>query len=143
VAALSVDVIVKDGDRVELGGTTLVAHLTPGHTRGATTWTTTVDEDGRRLSVVFFPSANVPPARACSKPRLPERGFRFRAQFCGLEVVALRFVPRSARGVFDVESKRKRQKNGARPNPFIDSAGYRRVVAEAEQEFREALANER
>src|SRR5437016_7338035 len=34
-----VDKILHDGDSVTLGGTTLVAHLTPGHTRGCTTWT--------------------------------------------------------------------------------------------------------
>src|SRR5258707_6030432 len=35
-----IDKTLHDGDTVKLGGTTLVAHLTPGHTRGCTTWTT-------------------------------------------------------------------------------------------------------
>src|SRR6188474_246752 len=48
-----IDRILHDGDRVILGGTTLVARLTPGHTRGCTTWTTTVRDDGRDLSVVI------------------------------------------------------------------------------------------
>src|ERR671924_622814 len=64
---------VKDGDSVLLGGTRLVAHLTPGHTRGATTWTTTVDEDGSRLAVVFYPSGNVPvAARLVNNPDYPQ-----------------------------------------------------------------------
>src|SRR5262249_19707763 len=45
-APCPVDGIVADGDRVELGGTVLVARLTPGHSKGATTWTTTVDDGG-------------------------------------------------------------------------------------------------
>src|SRR6202030_3998629 len=51
---VKVDRIVNDGDKVELGGTTLIAHLTPGHTKGCTTWTTTVEEDGKKYNVVFF-----------------------------------------------------------------------------------------
>src|SRR5262249_41469883 len=34
-----VDRVLHDGDEVKLGDATLVAHLTPGHTRGCTTWT--------------------------------------------------------------------------------------------------------
>jgi len=37
--------VLHDGEKVTLGGTTLVAHLTPGHTRGCTTWTASI-EDG-------------------------------------------------------------------------------------------------
>src|SRR5579885_3251718 len=48
------DQIVEDGGKVSLGGTTLVAHITPGHTKGCTTWTTTVEEDGKTYNVVFF-----------------------------------------------------------------------------------------
>ena len=34
-----VDRALHDGDTVSLGGTTLTAHLTAGHTKGTTTWT--------------------------------------------------------------------------------------------------------
>jgi len=51
-----IDRIVHDGESVTLGGMTLVAHLTAGHTRGATTWTTKVQEGGKTLDVVFFTS---------------------------------------------------------------------------------------
>jgi metallo-beta-lactamase class B len=42
-----IDKVVHDGESVTLGGTTLVAHLTPGHTRGCTTWTTKAREKGK------------------------------------------------------------------------------------------------
>ena len=51
-----IDRVLRDGDRVTLGGSTLVARLTPGHTKGCTTWTTTVQEDSRQLSVVIIGS---------------------------------------------------------------------------------------
>src|SRR6266849_11193931 len=46
-----VDRTLHDGESVTLGGTTLVAHLTAGHTRGATTWTMKVTEDGKPYDV--------------------------------------------------------------------------------------------
>src|SRR5881394_2619468 len=42
-----IDRVLHDGDTVTLGGSTLVAHLTPGHTRGCTTWTMKAQENGK------------------------------------------------------------------------------------------------
>ncbi|MBA3948996.1 MAG: metallo-beta-lactamase, partial [Acidobacteria bacterium] len=50
--AVRVDRRLADGDRVRLGETTLTAHLTPGHTKGCTTWTMTAQEDGRGHDVL-------------------------------------------------------------------------------------------
>src|SRR6202521_922363 len=54
-----IDKILHDGDPVTLGGTTLVAHLTPGHTRGCTTWTMKVQDGGKTYDVVIVGSVNV------------------------------------------------------------------------------------
>ena len=51
--AYSADRVLKDGEQVSLGGTTLTAHLTPGHTRGCTTWTTRIADGGRTYNVVI------------------------------------------------------------------------------------------
>src|ERR1700733_15425637 len=56
-----VDRILHDGEEVELGGTVLVAHLTPGHTKGCTTWTMNVTERGKTYNVVIVGSPNVNP----------------------------------------------------------------------------------
>ena len=55
-----VDRILRDGDEVSLGGTTLVAHLTAGHTRGATTYTAKVKDGAKTYDVVFFSSLRAP-----------------------------------------------------------------------------------
>src|SRR3954467_8577203 len=47
-----IDRVLHDGDKVELGGMTLTAHLTPGHTLGTTTWTFPVRDAGRTYNVV-------------------------------------------------------------------------------------------
>ena len=46
-----VDRVLHDGDEVKLGGTVLVAHLTPGHTKGCTTWTMQVTERGKTYNL--------------------------------------------------------------------------------------------
>ena len=55
-----VDRILHDGETVTLGGTALAAHLTAGHTHGCTTWTTTVQDGGKRYNVVFSCSLRSP-----------------------------------------------------------------------------------
>src|SRR5215467_3987294 len=56
-----VDRVLHDGDTVELGGSRLTAKLTPGHTKGCTTWTMQVDDGGRKLNAVIIGSPNVNP----------------------------------------------------------------------------------
>src|SRR5690606_4949344 len=58
-APVKVDRIVRDGETVEIGGVTLTANVTPGHTRGATTWTMDVSEAGETYRVLFFSSASI------------------------------------------------------------------------------------
>ena len=55
-----IDKIIHDGDTVTLGNTTLTAHLTAGHTRGCTTWTTTEKEGSKTYNVVFGCSLRAP-----------------------------------------------------------------------------------
>ena len=56
---VKVDRIIKDKDNVKLGKWTLTAHLTPGHTEGNTT--TTINENGKKLNVVFAGSMSINP----------------------------------------------------------------------------------
>ena len=52
--AVNVDRVLKDGDTVALGGTTLRAVWAPGHTPGCTVWTTSVPDAGKTYSVAIF-----------------------------------------------------------------------------------------
>jgi metallo-beta-lactamase class B len=144
-----VDRVVADGDTLTLGATTFTAHLTPGHTRGAVTWTMRVpapeaDPGARPLDVVFFPSANINPGvRLVGNVRYPEIASDFERSF-GLWKALPCDVFLGVHGdFFDMARKRARQLDGIVPNPFIDPGGYRRFVATAEGRFREQLASER
>ncbi len=59
-----VDRVVEDGDTLTLGGMTLRAVWTGGHTQGATMWMTTVRERGQTYTVAFrggeIPNPGVP-----------------------------------------------------------------------------------
>ena len=62
-AATKVDRVLHDGDEVKLGGVVLVAHKTPGHTKGCTHWTMKArdGQDGKSVDVVIVGSPNVNP----------------------------------------------------------------------------------
>ena len=125
------------------GDTTLVAHVTPGHTMGATTWTMRVVEDGRPLDVVFFPSANVNRGvRLVGNPRYPQIAEDFARSFATWRALPCDVFLGVHGDFYDMEPKRRRLERGG-PNPFIDPDGYRRFVAEAESRFRAQLASER
>jgi metallo-beta-lactamase class B len=110
-----VDKILPDGDSVTLGGMTLVAHLTAGHTRGGTTWTTEVEEDGRTFAVVFFCSLRaggaITPAIA---GELDHSFAAVRALPCD---VPLGDHPAQ----YNMHAKYAKLQGGG-PNPFIDKA---------------------
>jgi len=110
-----IDRVLRDGESVMLGGTTLVAHLTAGHTRGCTTWTTTVQEGGRNYNVVFACSLRAPGALTPAIVNEFNRTFKVvRALPCD---VPLGDHPAQ----YNMQAKHaKLQAGGA--NPFIDPA---------------------
>jgi metallo-beta-lactamase class B len=110
-----IDRILHDGETVSLGGTTLVAHLTAGHTHGGTTWTTKAMEGGKVYDVVFFCSLRaggvVTPAIAAE---LDHAFSSVRAMPCD---VPLGDHPAQ----YEMHAKYARLTGGG-PNPFIDKA---------------------
>ena len=139
---VKVDRRLNDGDRVELGGVTITAHLTPGHTMGATTFTTTVEEAGKQYDVVFATSLSVNPGtKLRDNPKYPailsdwEKTFRFMKSLQPDVWVS------GHAGFFDMAGKAARA--GQHPNPYIDPVGYRRYVDSAEDRIRKLLSAEK
>jgi metallo-beta-lactamase class B len=129
-----IDKVIHDGDSVTLGGATLVAHLTAGHTRGATTWTMRTEEDGKPYDVVFYSSLRSP--AVLTPPVVEEfnRSFKVvRALPCD---VPLGDHPSEFRML---EKYPKLQKD--RPNPYIDPAGCK-LEAEIEERMFHAILQE-
>ena len=110
-----IDRVLHDGEAVTLGGSSLVAHLTAGHTRGCTTWTMKAAENGRSYDVVF----------ACSYRAPADVTQAIEAEF-GRTFKVVRSLPCDVPlgdhpAQYDMAAKFARVKPGA-PNPFIDPA---------------------
>jgi metallo-beta-lactamase class B len=142
--ACPVDWRVRDQEAVTLGSTTLTAHLTPGHTLGALTWTMQATDGGRTLDVVFFPSANLNPGvRLLGRPNYPGIVQDFERSFAIWKSLKCDVFLADHGDFYDMSEKYARLRGGAKPNPFIDPNGYRKFVADAEERFRARLAEER
>jgi metallo-beta-lactamase class B len=138
-----VDRVLHDGDGVSLGGTTLVAHLTPGHTKGCTTWTTTVMEKGRPLHVVIVGGVSVNPGvKLLHNPRYPDIAGDYARTFRTLRALSCDVFLGSHGSYYGMTEKIARMKAGAVDNPFIDPAGYGRFVDESQARFERLLAAE-
>jgi len=110
-----VDKVLHDGDSVTLGSTTLVAHLTPGHTRGCTTWTTTVEEGGKTYNVVI--NCSLRPPNTLTPPIVAEfeRSFKLvRSLPCEVQLG-------DHPAQYNMDAKYAKLRNGG-ANPFIDPA---------------------
>lgn len=140
---VKVDHLVAEGGKVTLGGTTLTAHLTPGHTRGATTWTMTVEEQGRTLHVVFFSSMTVNPGvRLWQNPKYPEIREDYETTFARLKALPcdIFFAPHAYQ--FGMTEKFAQMDRDATVDPFIDPAGWATLLANGETAFRNQLEAE-
>jgi metallo-beta-lactamase class B len=137
-----IDKVLHDGETVSLGGTTLVAHLTPGHTRGCTTWTMKAREAGKDYDVVIIGSFGTNPGfKLVNNAEIPGIADEFTRSF---KVARSRHadVPLGSHpGMYNMEQKYARIKAGG-PNPFIDPAGYTHEVDLAEAMFRAVLAEQ-
>jgi metallo-beta-lactamase class B len=134
-----VDRVLHDGDEVRLGDTVLVAHLTPGHTKGTTTWTTKISEGGKLNNVVIVGSPNVNPGyKLLDNTKYPQIAHDYERGFEVLKSLPCDVFLGAHGDYYGMEAKFARMKPGAE-NPFIDPEGYKGYVAEREQAFREEL----
>ena len=138
------DRLLRDGDKVTLGGTTLTCHLTPGHTKGCTTWTMEVTEDGKRHQVLFFGSTSllsgVPLVGNAQYPGIAED---FTRTYRKLKELPCDVFLAPHGSFFGLGEKAERLGRGEKPNPFIDSNAYRDFIAGAEGRFLKQLKEER
>ena len=140
---VTVDRRLKDGDTVQLGGTTLTAHLVPGHTEGNTAWTTTVDENGRRYGVLIAPSMSINPGvKMVNNPAWPGVADAYRSSFTRLKAMRCEIFLGPHAGFFDLPAKRKRQQAGT-ADAFVDPQGYLAFLDSLEKKYLDQVQQER
>ena len=138
-----VDRTLKDGETVTLGGQTLTAHLTPGHTKGCTTWTTTVTENGRTLQVAFVGGTSINPGvKLLGNTRHLSIAEDYARTFKTLKSLTPDVFLAQHPEIFDMAGKRARMAAGG-SNPFIDPDGFRRFVEGQEAAYLRQLGQER
>ena len=120
---VKVDRVLKDGDKVTLGKTTLTAVLTAGHTPGCTTWTTTIE--GKH--VVFVCSVAAPGYKIT-----PELVNEFRATFKKLAALPCDIFLGSHGGFFDLDRKRM-------TGEFVNPLDYQRFLERSQRTFEEQV----
>ncbi len=137
-----IDRVLHDGDTVTLGATTLVARLTPGHTKGCTTWTMKATENGRTYDVVIIGSVGVNPGFVLvdnkDNPGIADEYIR---AFKVLRSLPCDVPLASHPAMYNMAEKFK--KLGANPNPFIDPAGYKAELDTVETVFTRTLDEQR
>ncbi len=138
-----VDRVLHDGDTVELGGTVLTAHLTPGHTKGCTTCTMRVQHGGKTYAVVIVGGVSANQGyQLVNNAVYPQMAADFERTFRVLKSLPCDVFLGAHGSYYDMEAKYARMKdNGA--NPFIDPEGYKSFVAEYEKIFRTELERQR
>jgi metallo-beta-lactamase class B len=135
--ACKVDRVLNDGDKVTLGGVSLTAVWTPGHTRGCTTWTMQAADRGETYEVVIVGSPNVNPGyQLVNNVYYPEISSHFAETFRVLKSLRCDIFLGAHGNYYGMEEKFKRWKGDAdAANPFIDPEGYKAYVADREQHY--------
>ena len=139
------DRILRDGEQVRLGGVTLTAHMTPGHTKGVTTWTFVTEEGGRKYNVVIAGGVrlNGPNVPLVGNTKYPNIAEDYAKSFRVLKTLPADVFLGVHGSWFKLAEKAKLLEKGGGPNPFIDPAGYREYVATFEREYLAQLQKER
>ena len=133
---VKVDRVLHDGDEVKLGDTVLTARLTPGHTKGCTTWTMKAMEGGKPYNVVIVGSPNVNAGYKLVDNKLyPQIAADYERTFRVLKALACDVFLGAHGDYYGLEQKYPRVKQ-AQPNPFIDPDGYKAYVGDREAAFR-------
>jgi metallo-beta-lactamase class B len=140
--AIIPDGTFRDGKQIKLGGVSLRANITAGHTPGCTTWTTTAKEQKVKYNVAFICSTSAPGYRLIDNPKYPNIVADYQATFARLKKMPVDIFLASHGNAFDLLEKVAKLNQGG-PNPFIDPAGYRAYLSQSEENFRNNLAAQR
>lgn len=136
-----VDRIIGDGETLTLGGVTLTAHLTPGHTQGCTSWSMDVrGGDGARHRAFFHCSATVA-GHSLTPPAYPGIVEAYRTTFDRVRAIEADVFLPNHDTFFDLEAKRARQIAGD-ANAFVDAGALQSFNDDMEAAFKAELARQ-
>jgi len=139
--AVKVDRTITDGGTLTLGDTTLTAHLTPGHTRGDTSWTMDVNDKGVVRHVLFYGSTTVAGNVLVNNHSYPAIVADYRLSFKRLKSLKADILLTNHPELADLEARYQAQLHG-KANAFVDPKALPRLVAESEADFNAELKSQ-
>jgi metallo-beta-lactamase class B len=139
-----IDRIVDEGDTVTLGGTTLTAHLLPGHTKGCLAWSMDLKEDGKTYRALVECSLNGQFLQYVGNKDYPGIIQDMRATYKKARTLPVEVFLSSHSSFYRLAEKYPKlaTRRPGDPNPFIDPQGYQAHVDEFEKSFEAALARQ-
>ncbi|WP_316178371.1 subclass B3 metallo-beta-lactamase [Bradyrhizobium sp. SZCCHNRI1009] len=138
---VKVDRAVREGDTVTLGGVTLTAHETPGHSPGCTSWTTDVKDGDATRSLIFFCSATVALNRLVGRPTYPGIVDDYKKTFAWAKTAHPDILLAPHPEMYDMAGKRAKIAEGA-ANPFVKPGEFNAYLDKLETQFNEGLAKQ-
>jgi metallo-beta-lactamase class B len=133
------DRIVTEGEKVQVGTAVMTAHITSGHTKGCTTWTTQVNENGKTLDVVFVCSTTSPGYQLVKNSNYPGIVEDFRNTFMKLRTLPCDILLGAHGSIFDLNGKRKIMQTSKGTNPFVDPSEYKSYLDYSQAAFEAEL----
>jgi metallo-beta-lactamase class B len=136
------DVTLKDGQTVSLGGRTLTAHITGGHTKGCTTWTFQVTVAGKvRQALVHCSSSVLPGYKLGKVETYPGQTADYERSFATWKALPCEVFLASHASFYGMQAKRAGLDAG-KADAFVDPQGCKTYYAKSEAAFRAELAKQ-
>jgi metallo-beta-lactamase class B len=139
--AVKVDRIIKDGGKISLGGTTLTAHITPGHSRGCTSWTMTINDQGKPRKVLFYGSTTTAGNILVGNKVYPEIVSDYRKSFAKLKAMKADIFLTNHPEFADLDAKHSAQLAG-KADAFVDAGALPAFIKASEADFDAELARQ-
>ena len=133
------DRTIVDSGTVAVGDTVLTAHLTPGHTKGCTTWTTDTEEGGHRYHVVFLCSTSAPGYKLVNNATYPNIVEDYRKTFTILKSLPCDVFLGPHGSFFHLKEKVEALKTNPAHNPFIDPREFQTFMTASQSDFEAEL----
>lgn len=136
-----VDRVIGDGQTIRVGQTILIAHLTPGHSPGCTSWSMDARGADRKLRRVFFHCSGTVAGQSLHPEDYRGIVSNFRALFPKVRAMRADIFLSNHDNFFDLHAKRKRLAAGD-ANAFVDPGELGRFNAAMEKAFKDELARQ-
>ena len=140
---VSVERIIQEGDRIELGGVSLTVHEHPGHTEGSSSYAMTVRENDRDYRVLIANMGTINPGKQLVvDPTYPGVSNDFAGTYSNQKAMEVDVWVAAHASQYGMHAKWQQGQAYSADN-FVDPAGFVAAVERLERIYYEQLQQER